>query len=187
MPSPLKGRLLVATPTLEGAAFARTVIYMVEHTDDGALGVVINRPSEVSVDGPFPTWSSFASDPRVLFLGGPVQPDALLCIARVTGAAAGAEELVGISLLSPGLGLVDLERHPLDVPVVQEMRVFLGYAGWGPRQVESEVVRGSWFVVDADPGDVLTPAPEALWRTVLKRQGGKLALFANAPPDLELN
>ena len=186
MPASLKGRLLVATPTLEGPTFSRTVIYMIEHGANGALGVVLNRPSEVGVDAPFPTWASFAADPRVLFVGGPVEAEGVLCIGRVTGVAAG-DDVPGINLLSPGLGLVDLERHPLDVPVVQEMRIFLGYAGWGPRQLEGEIVSGSWFVIDAAPGDVHWPSPATLWRTVLRRQGGKLAMFANAPPDLGLN
>lgn len=182
----LKGKLLVATPTLEGPTFSRTVIYMVEHSVEGGVGVVLNRPTEAPLDEPFPTWSSFAADPRVLFIGGPVQTDGVLCLGRVTGAATD-DETVGLTLLPGGLALVDLERHPLDMPVVQELRIFAGYSGWGPRQLEREIVGGSWFVVETEAGDVLTRDPDDMWRRVLRRQGGKLALFANAPPELSLN
>jgi putative transcriptional regulator len=180
----IRGRLLVATPTLYDPNFFRTVVLVLEHGEDGALGVVLNRPSETAVGESLPDWSSVASDPGVVFAGGPVSPDAAIGLAR-TGAADQAD---GWAPLFGHLGTVDLGRPPPDVPVdVQNLRVFAGYAGWSAGQLDGEVESGGWFVLDAAPDDVFTSAPSALWAAVLRRQGGRLAMFANAPAHPSLN
>jgi putative transcriptional regulator len=178
-------RLLVATPTLLDPNFSRTVVFMVEHNDDGALGVVLNRPTDVPVADPLPEWSTVATDPGVAFLGGPVQPqDAVIGLARV----AAPEECDGWQALVGTLGTVDLGRSPDEIPVALEsVRVFAGYAGWGPRQLDVELTRNDWFVVDAHPDDMFTSDPAALWRDVLRRQRGDLAMVANFPLDPSVN
>jgi putative transcriptional regulator len=182
-PAPLKGRLLVATPNLGDPNFERTVVLILEHGDEGALGVVLNRPSELDVADPLPEWARAAADPPVVFIGGPVAPSAAVCLARVApGGAAGWEPVLG------PVGTLDLDSDPDEaIPRLHEIRVFAGYAGWGPGQLEGEIAAGGWFVVDADAGDPLSPAPQELWSAVLRRQRGTLALFAAYPADPTLN
>lgn len=180
----LKGRLLVATPTVGDPNFAETVILMLEHSEEGAMGVVLNRPSEIHVAEHLPGWTAVVVSPPVVFRGGPVAPNAALCLARVDAQMpdGGWHPLVG------RVGTVDLSQDPGQaVPAVAEVRIFAGYAGWAPLQLEAEIADGGWFVVDADPSDALSPDPEDLWREVLRRQRGTVSLFADYPPDPSMN
>jgi putative transcriptional regulator len=168
----LRGRLLVASPTLVDPNFARTVILMLEHTDEGAVGVVLNRPSEVLVGAALPEWDTFAVRPSVFFVGGPVGADTAICIGR----SGGTDEVA----------VIDLERDPDDL-APDEVRLFAGYAGWGPGQLEDELGESSWFVVDAHPEDALSDDPDGLWARVLRRQRGRIRIFAVHPPSLADN
>jgi putative transcriptional regulator len=181
----LRGRLLVATPDLADPNFSRTVVLLLEHSDDGALGVVLNRPAAATtVAEPLPAWAPLAVDPPVIFVGGPVQPEAAIGVARRAGEA----DPDGFAPFSDELGTVDLGRDPTDVaPRVDRLRVFAGYSGWGARQLEGELEAGGWFLVDADPSDLWTAEPAMLWRAVLRRQPGKERLFAEFPADASLN
>lgn len=178
------GQLLVATPNLRSPTFSRTVIMLLDHDDDGALGVVINRPSELPLRAVLPTWADDVSDPQLLFAGGPVAPESALGLAQCVGPgpADGFKRLVG------DYGLVDLDFEPDTlVSDLVGVRVFSGYAGWAGGQLEEEIVEGSWYVVNAAPTDLLHPYPENLWRIVLRRQPGELAYVANFPSDPSLN
>lgn len=180
----LKGQLLVATPGLLDPNFFRTVVLVVEHSDEGAAGVVLNRPTETELAGPLDPWRPMAADPALVFVGGPVSPEGAVCLAR-TGPD---DPPGGWQPVVDGLGVLDLSREADEVsPGVDRLRVFAGYAGWEPGQLERELREGSWYVLEADPEDALTPLPGALWRFVLKRQGGRLALVANFPPDPSMN
>ena len=184
---PGKGSLLVASPTLVDPNFFRSVIFLLAHDDDeGTLGVVLNRPSPIPVEEVVPEWGVFAATPPVLFIGGPVQPSAAICIGRTE--LPEAAEAAGFAPLLGDLGTVDLHEDPIDVPVrLAEVRVFTGYAGWGPGQLADEVGSGSWHVLTADNRDVLSGDPEGLWARVLRRQGGWLAVLALYPTDLASN
>lgn len=180
----LKGRLLVATPSLGDPNFERTVVLLLEHGDGGALGLVLNRPSDLDVAGPLPDWARAVADPAVVFVGGPVAPNAALCLARLApgGHTEAFQPVLG------AVGTMDLDADPDEVlPRLDRIRVFAGYAGWGPGQLEGEIEAGGWFVIDAEPADALSPDPEALWAAVLRRQRGSLALFAGYPPDPTAN
>jgi putative transcriptional regulator len=175
-----KGRLLVATPAIGTGIFDRSVVLVIEHDDtEGAFGVVINRPSDTEVAGALPEWARLAASPPVVFVGGPVNPEAAICLARVAGDDAdGWMPLVGT------LGALDLSRDPdLVAPSVDELRLFAGYAGWTSGQLEEEIEAGAWFVVDATEDDALSSDPDSLWPRVLRRQRGRLALYADFPPD----
>lgn len=181
---PGPGRLLVATPVLGDPNFDRTVVLLLEHGEQGALGVVLNRPSPTDVTVPFPGWLAHVAAPPVVFTGGPVAPAAAIGLAR-TGLDAEAD---GWAPLLGRLGTVDLSRDPDDLPVpVEVLRVFAGYAGWEAGQLEGEIEAGAWFVVEARAEDAFSTAPARLWRTVLRRQRGRLAMFADAPPDPTVN
>jgi putative transcriptional regulator len=184
---PSKASLLVASPSLADPNFYRSVIFLLAHEDsEGTLGVVLNRPSPVPVEEIVPGWGRLAAEPSVLFTGGPVQPSAAICIGRTelpeSAEAAGFAPLIG------SLGTVDLHDDPVDVPVaLAEVRVFTGYAGWGPGQLADEIESGSWHVLDSHPADVLSGDPERLWSRVLRRQGGWLAALSLYPTDLSSN
>jgi putative transcriptional regulator len=180
----LTGRLLVATPSLRDPNFDRAVVLILSHDDDGALGVVVNRPTGVPVTEILPNWQPVVTAPGVVFHGGPVSLDSALGLV----AMADGTEPLGVRRVSGQVGVVDLDTPPEIVqPGVVAMRVFAGYAGWSPEQLESEIAEGSWYVVDAEPDDAFRDDAEALWRAVLRRQDGPLALMATFPPDPSLN
>jgi|SRR4051794_8542519 len=182
----LTGRLLVATPSLGDPNFSRTVVLVLDHDESGALGVVVNRPTSVPVADVLPSWQPFTTDPGVLFHGGPVAVDSALGLAVLPGR--GAEEPLGWRRVIDGVGLVDLDA-PAEVfaPALVDLRIFAGYSGWGTGQLEDELTEGAWFVLPCRAGDAFTVEPSSLWRTVLRRQGGDLAMVSTYPDDPSLN
>lgn len=172
----LAGRLLIASPVLEDPNFFRTVVLLLQHDEDGALGVVLNRRSAEPIEDHLPAWAPAAAAPQVVFVGGPVEP------AMAIGLTAGETGAEPSAL--PGVRMLDFaEPDPAGGPV----RIFSGYAGWGATQLEAELEEGAWMVVEAEVGDVFTDQPDRLWSTVLKRQPGSLRLLATFPDDLSLN
>jgi putative transcriptional regulator len=181
---PLAGRLLLATPLLRDPNFLRTTVFIAEHSPDGAVGVVLNRPSDTDVGGVLPAWESAITSPAVVFVGGPVAQEGALALARVGGTL----PETGFQPVVDGFGVVDLESDSsLLTPHLASMRVYAGYAGWGPGQLDAEIEEGSWYVVTGAPDDVFCSRPEVLWRDVLRRQGGELAMVSTFPPDPSLN
>ncbi|REF37612.1 YqgE/AlgH family protein [Thermasporomyces composti] len=181
----LTGQLLVATPLLRDPNFTRTVVLLLDHDQDGALGVVINRPTGVPVMSVLGGWNSMVSQPEVLFQGGPVATDAALALAEVADPEI---EPLGWRRLYGRLGLVDLDAPPqLLEGGLGRLRVFAGYAGWGPGQLEMEIKEGGWYVLEAEPDDPFTLDPAGLWRRVLRRQRSELALVATFPDDPTMN
>ena len=167
-----KGRLLVAAPPLGDPNFDRTVVYMLEHNESGALGLVINRPS-TTVDTALENWVPLLAPPSSVFAGGPVQPDALIALGRLTTGE-----------IEP----VELDRDPVLLdPRPERVRMFHGYAGWGAQQLDGELEAGVWIVVSAESDDVFSDRPDDLWADVLARQPGRVAWMADAPLDLSLN
>ncbi len=177
------GRLVVATPALSDESFRRTVVLLLQHSDDdGALGVVLTRPSRTPLEAVVPGWEDLAAGPAVVFTGGPVQTDAGICLGRIAPGTGGP----GFApLADPQLGTVDLESAP-DAGL-RAVRLYAGYAGWSSGQLESEIEQGSWWVLDALPGDPFVPSPQALWSDVLRRQGPPLAFMASATGDPGMN
>jgi putative transcriptional regulator len=176
---PMKGKLLLATPPLVDPNFDRTVVLMLEHGDEGALGLVLNRPTDEEVDELLPAWRPYVTGQPVFFDGGPVEPAAVIGLAWVRD-----EPIDGYATLEEGLGTLDLSEDPDSITDrVQELRLFRGYAGWGPGQLEDELEANAWIVVDADRSDAFTQAPTTLWRDVLRRQGGPLARMGDRIPD----
>jgi putative transcriptional regulator len=179
--SRLSGRLLIASPTLEDENFRRTVILVLDHGDEGALGLVVNRPLEVDVSSVLPAWQPYTTAPGRLFQGGPVQLDSALGLVALPG---NGVEPVGIRLLIGSIGLVDLDAPPEVIASgLAGLRIFAGYAGWAAGQLEGEINDGAWYVVDSEPRDAFTDTPERLWREVLRRQRGRLAMVSTYPDD----
>lgn len=194
----LQGRLLVAAPVLTDGNFARAVVLVLEHTAEGGLGLVLNQPMALPVADAVAGWEPLAATPRVVFTGGPISPSAAICLAApVAGSSSAGSTPAGSSPaeagrgwrpLLPHLGVLDLTEEPTTAfGVVERIRVFAGYAGWGAGQLEAEIAAQAWFVVDSRPQDVFSEQPERLWRDVLRRQPGQLAFVATYPPDPSLN
>ncbi|MFV2038929.1 MAG: YqgE/AlgH family protein [Acidimicrobiales bacterium] len=177
------GHLLIASPLMGDPNFARSVVLMIEHSADGAIGVVLNSPSRTTVADMLPPWEGLASRPSVFFMGGPVSPEAVLCLgAALGGAAENFRAVIG------NVGMIDLNRSPDELDLeLEEIRVFAGYSGWGPKQLETELAADAWFVVDADPHDAFMTEPDELWSFVLARQRGPMAWLSNYPIDPRMN
>ena len=178
----IKAKLLVAVPGLLDPNFKQTVVLMLEHNDDGALGLILNRPRLVGGAQAVPHWADRLAWPSRLHKGGPVSTDSIIGLGRGP-----AEPVEGISPLLGRLGVVDLHRDPGDLPGVDEVRLFAGYAGWMAGQLEAELAAGGWIVVDAREDDACSPDPEGLWRAVLARQGGLTGLLGGYPDDAGMN
>jgi len=176
------GSLLVAMPALSDPTFAGTVVYVLDHSENGTLGVVLGRPSQVHIRDVLPGWSGLAVEPSVFHVGGPCETDTALCLA-VAPSGVPAEDN-GLRRVSGDVHLVDLDGDPEELPEVTGLRVFAGYAGWSAGQLAGEIVEGAWACVPGGPDDVLTPlsGPD-LWRAVMGRQTGRLAVLSTAPAD----
>jgi putative transcriptional regulator len=184
-----RGRLLVATPPLDDPNFDRSVVYMIEHHENGAVGVVLNRPGQALAhlraehDDALSGWIDLSSPPYLIFSGGPVATESLIALASGTGRS---ENVWGVVTLT--VGTVDLTWSPQEAAErIDYVRFFRGYSGWGPGQLESEIEAGAWMTFDADIADVFTITPSDLWRDVVRRQGGHLRWIADAPTDLSAN
>ncbi len=176
----LSGRILIARPEFHDPNFDATLTLVLEHSDEGALGLVINRPSTLTMADAFPEWDEMSASPGVVFAGGPVDRDALIALGR-------SKESEGALVL--GAHSVDLDAQPALVAAdgVCDVRVFAGYAGWASGQLEGEIANHSWWVVDAAVDDLFTDDPERLWAKVLQRQGGEMQWYAHFPLDPSLN
>lgn len=173
------GSLLVAMPVLTDPNFAGTVVYVVDHSSTGTVGVVLNRPSEVRIGDVLPAWSHLAVAPGVFHLGGPCESETALCLAAGPGRAPGLQPVAG------GVHLVDLDADPEHVTGgVEGLRVFAGYAGWSPGQLGGEIAEGAWACVDGGPADVLADDDGVRsWHRVLGRQTGPRSVLRTATPE----
>jgi putative transcriptional regulator len=166
------------------------VILLLEHDESGTLGVVLNQPTTLDVASVLPSWSDHLTGTPHLYQGGPVALDSALGLAALGAAVREPDEPEGFRRVVGSLGIIDLDV-PADVlvPHLQALRIYAGYAGWSPGQLDDELDRGSWAVVS--PGDLVTDAfladPEQLWAAVLRRAGGTLAWWPRHPGDPELN
>ena len=184
IPGSLRGRLLVANPRLPDPNFDRTVVLVLTHSGEGALGLVLNRPSDTEVAESLPGWEDVASAPAVVFIGGPVEQSTVICLGQQVASTSLDD---GWAPVAGHLGTFDLDQGPGAAAGLAGLRLFAGYAGWGPGQLEAEVGRGGWFVVDAEGGDAVADEPDSLWRVVLRRQRSSLALVAAYPNDPSAN
>jgi putative transcriptional regulator len=177
-----RGQLLIAGPTLLDPNFWRTVVLVVEHSDEGALGLVLNRPSETVVAEAVPQLEQLADPGDLLYIGGPVQPSAVIVLAEFEDA--GDAALIAFD----DVGVLGIGTPPEElVAGIKAGRAFVGHAGWGPEQLDAELERGDWILEPATLADAFTATPGELWAEVLTRKGGSYALVARMPPDPSVN
>ena len=178
----LRGQLLVASPALVDPNFDRTVVLVTEHTEAGAMGLVLNRPSNVAVAEAVPHLAELVEDGAPVYVGGPVQSEAVVALAELDDPS----EAAALALGDIGFLRADADAGELAAGV-RRARIYAGYAGWGAGQLESELEESAWIVEPAEPGDVFTSAPDGLWSAVLRRKGGTYAVIAMMPPDPSVN
>jgi putative transcriptional regulator len=176
-----RGHLLIASPSLLDPNFRRTVVLVTEHTMEGAAGLVLNRPSPVEVADVVPALEPLVDDGEQVWVGGPVQPEAVLVLGEFVDPEDAAVPLFG------SLGFPSLEEPEEVVPATTRRRVFAGYAGWSAGQLEGELERDDWILEPAQPDDAFTDDPEQLWQDVLRRKGGVYELVARMPENPSLN
>lgn len=182
-PASRRGRLLVAAPALEDPNFRRTVVLMLEHSPDGALGLVLNRPTSLVARAALPDeLASMIPEGEHVHQGGPVQPDAVIVLAdfhdtsRAAGIACGS-----VGIVDPSGDMETLSG------AVGAVRAFGGYAGWSGGQLEEEIADEAWIDAVCLPDDIFTDEPTALWGRVLERKGGSWRIIARMPDDPSLN
>jgi len=177
----LQGQLLIASPALLDPNFRRTVVLVTEHNDEGAAGLVLNRPSPAEVAELVPQLEPLVEDGEPVWLGGPVQQDAVLVLGEFVDPDDAAVPLFG------ALGFPALDAPDEVVPATTRRRVFAGYAGWGAGQLEDELEREDWIIEPALADDAFPETPDALWSDVLRRKGGVYELVARIPEDPSVN
>ena len=177
----LQGQLLIASPGLLDPTFRRTVVLVTEHNEEGAAGLVLNRPSPTEVAEVVPLLEPLVEDGEQVWVGGPVQPNAVLVLGEFLDPDDAAVLLFG------ALGFPSLDEPDDVVPMTTRRRVFAGYAGWGSGQLEDELSRDDWIVEPALLDDAFTETPDELWRDVLRRKGGIYELVARMPEDPSVN
>jgi putative transcriptional regulator len=176
-----RGQHLVSHPGLQDPNFAFTVVFMIEHSDEGALGVVLTRPSELTSTPLFADWSDQVPPPTKVFRGGPVAVSSVIALA--VSANAHPDPLGPFNAITEHIGTFDVDAPRTETPGLVGLRLFAGYASWAPGQLEAELVDDAWFVVASSPSDILSPAPEELWWQVLARQTGNLRTLRHYPPE----
>lgn len=182
---PRAGELLVSGTGVSDGVFDQSVVLLLDCDEAGALGVIINRIADAELEDVLPQWSELVCPPQVLFSGGPMSPNGAVCLAKVLN---GNEEPPGWRRVDGDIGLLHLDT-PVEIAAgaYSDLRIFAGYAGWSPGQLEGEILRGMWHRVRAREDDIFGADPATLWRRVLRRQGGTTSFFSTWPEDAELN
>jgi putative transcriptional regulator len=178
----LSGQLLVAGPGLFDPNFRRAVVLVGEHGEEGAMGVVLNRPTEITVDEAVPALSTLVGSSELIHVGGPVQPEAIVVLGDFEEPERAGALVFGSIGFLPG----EIDEAEALGPLLRA-RVYAGYAGWGPGQLENELEESSWIVEPAVADDVFADDPQALWSAVLRRKGGPFSLLASMPVDPAAN
>lgn len=185
LPESLNGHLLLSSPSLFDPNFRRTVVLITEHSEEGAMGLVLNRAADATVAEMVPELALYADhDDEPLYVGGPVQPSAVIVIAEFDDPS-----ISPAIVLEDDIGFVpaDVADHEEVASSCRRARVFAGHSGWGPGQLEDELEEKAWIVEPAVRDDVFDTDPDALWGVVMRRKGGQYKLIATMPEDPALN
>ncbi|HEU4658654.1 MAG TPA: YqgE/AlgH family protein [Capillimicrobium sp.] len=177
----LRGQLLIAGPALDDPNFHRTVVLICAHGDEGALGLVLNRPSPLAVGDAVPELSAALDEGGRLWVGGPVQPASVVLLADFVDPGESLVVAGDLGLVTDGSSLDDL------VDRTRRVRAFIGHSGWGPGQLEAEVERDDWIVAPLRAADPFDHDAESMWSRALQAMGGRYALVARMPEDPSVN
>jgi putative transcriptional regulator len=178
----IKGQLLIASPSLMDPNFRRTVVLIAEHTDEGAMGVVLNRPSDTAIGEAAPQLGPLVGDEETVYVGGPVSPGGIVVLAEFED----PEDAALIVLDDVGFPSAEADFDALS-PGVRRARAYAGHAGWGPGQLEAELEEEAWILEPPRRDELFFEDAEGLWGSVLGRKGGRYALLGRMPPDPSMN
>ena len=183
MTDSLRGKLLLAGPVLKDPNFDRTVVLITEHSEEGAMGLVLNRPTDAAVAEAVPELAWLAKAGETVFVGGPVAPNGVIVLAEWE------DPSLAVVLVEDDLGFVpgDAEDPDALAAAMRRARVYAGHAGWGPGQLEDELEEEAWIVETPRREELFSDDPEGLWSAVLRRKGREFALLSTMPPDPSLN
>lgn len=180
---PGKGTLLISEPFLADPNFKRTVVLLAEHNAQGSIGFILNRPLEFKLNhlvGNFPKFDA------TVFLGGPVQQDSLHFIHKVRGLADPEDEVIPGVYWGGDFGRLKAMVAKGEV-TPDDIRFFMGYSGWGPKQLEEEMKAKTWIISKTKAGFAFADQPTGLWQEILIAMGGKFKALSNFPEDPSLN
>ncbi|UTI65277.1 YqgE/AlgH family protein [Paraconexibacter antarcticus] len=180
--TPLKGKLLIASPALVDPNFVRTVVLVAEHSTEGTLGLILNRPTDSAVADSVDELRGVVEIGDPVYVGGPVQTDAVMVLAEFEDATMAA------ALVLDDIGFLPAEADMVAIAAAtRRARVFAGHSGWAPGQLDSELEEGAWILADAEPEDVFVVDTDDLWAAALQRKGGAYAQLARVPEDPSVN
>lgn len=177
----LRGHLLISSGGLHDPNFRHTVVLVGEHNADGALGVVLNRALNITVEQAIPPLNDLVPTDEPLYQGGPVQTDGAVLLVELA-----QPDLVDI-LAFGSVGFLVGEVAAEIRSSILRARVFLGYSGWGPGQLEAELAADTWIIEPARVEDVFSDAPDLLWSRVLSRKGPEYRMMSRMPYDPSMN
>jgi putative transcriptional regulator len=184
----LKGNLILDSGKLADSPFCRAVVLVCQHDHTGAFGLVLNQPSDHKVgralEDPLPELLKRLT----VFVGGPVQPQALTCLMRVPLVGKGGDDE---SVVLPGLrvthSLTELGEPRDELPAEKQFKFFAGYSGWSPGQLDNEMKQEAWVTHPSSMDLIFTPRPNELWRKILLAKGPEYRLLAETPEDVSRN
>jgi putative transcriptional regulator len=176
----LQGKLLVSSPALIDPNFRKTVVLIAHHDEDGAMGLVLSRPSEVAATDALPALDGLPGAHDPIFVGGPVQPEAFMVLAEFDDLAD------SVAPIFDHVGFMSADAEPEALSILR-VRLFAGYAGWGAGQLEAELEEPAWLVVPAEQDDPFVDDPEVLWQSAVNRAGVSASLMKSMPFDPGLN
>lgn len=184
---PVPGHLLVAAPNLGCEDFNRTVVLVLEHSETGSFGVVLNRRSDLAVANALEDWAPLASKPQAFYIGGPLHPQSAIAVG-VSAPGVDVDSHPHLRRIASRIVQINLESDPEEVAQeLSGLRLFVGYSEWAPGQLDEEIERGDWYVTPALPSDVVSPGASDLWLDVMRRQPMPLPLFSTFPEYPEDN
>jgi putative transcriptional regulator len=181
--SSLRGKLILAGPMLKDPNFDRAVVLITEHSEEGAMGLVLNRPSEATIGDAVPDLTWVADPEDTVYVGGPVAPNGVIVLAEWTDPGQ------AVVLVEDDLGFVpgDADDPEALATAIRRARVYAGHAGWGPGQLENELAEEAWIVEAPRREELFSDDAEGLWPAVLRRMGREFALLSTMPPDPSQN
>ena len=177
-----KGKILISTPDISGDIFSRSVVLIVDHNDKGAFGLILNKKNK-NMSARLLNIFGFQVD---VYEGGPVENDKIFFISKGKKVTENYSEISDEFYLTEDIENVIsgiIENRVL----VDEIKVFSGYSGWSSQQLESEIKRKMWTVVEVYNLDYTLPNDESLWKSIMQNLGGEFLLWANAPEDVSMN
>jgi putative transcriptional regulator len=188
MPKTLRGQFLIATRRLRDPNFFRSVVLIVEHGKEGAMGLIVNRPSSVTVARALEEHFELPETGELVYIGGPVEPSALFILHNSRDLDAGERPVVpGVFIGSSGTVFEDVVRSAESGDTDLRFRVLCGCAGWAPGQLEGEVSRGDWLVRPGNNELTFSPNPYEVWEEAVGMLSTEMGVLPSAPGNPEWN